>query len=56
MQVFKILRKILYAYLVFRILNITVKMSTRCTLTFLTDLHSPTIRTWFAARKSICTI
>ena len=32
------------------------KMSARCTFTFLTDLHNPTIPTWFAARKSICTI
>ena len=32
------------------------KMFARCALAFLTDLHNPTIRTWFAARKSICTI
>ena len=32
------------------------KRSTRCALAFLTDLYNPTIRTWFVARKSTCTI
>ena len=31
----------------------TAKMSAQCALAFLTDLHNPTIRTWFADRKSM---